>query len=85
MKKIIIRNKRQLDFFKLENELMYYRGSLLNGEIIKFHQNGRLSSKINYKDGKADGLFDTYHNDGKLNERKCYKNGERTDMSYCEK
>ena len=47
-----------------------------NGLYESFHENGQLSKRENYKDGKLDGLFEWFDESGNLIKTKEYKNGE---------
>jgi antitoxin component YwqK of YwqJK toxin-antitoxin module len=47
-------------------------------------ENGQLQQRVNYKDGKLDGLSEDYAENGQLALTGCYNNGKEVDMSYCE-
>ena len=59
------------DFFK--------RGSNDNQDNITktYHENGKLKSEVNLKDGKVEGLGKSYHENGKLQSEGNYKDGKR--------
>mgnify|MGYP001068377437 CR=1 FL=1 len=42
-----------------------------------YHENGQLSQKGNYKDGKRVGLFEFYHENGQLKAMGIWKDGKR--------
>ena len=46
------------------------------GSSVDYHDNGQLSSKGNYKDGKRDGLVEGFHENGQLRYRRNFKDGE---------
>ena len=48
---------------------------IVNFPIEEYHENGKLSSKGNYKNGKNHGLWESYDEDGQLVEEEiCNKN-----------
>lgn len=48
------------------------------------NENGQLNWRINFKDGKEDGLTEAYFENGELESISCFKNGDSINMSYCE-
>ena len=46
------------------------------GSAVEYDENGQLYSKINYKDGKKDGLSEFYMENGQLVVKSNYKDGE---------
>jgi len=48
----------------------------VTGIVEEFHENGQLSQRTNWKDGKEDGLSERFDQDGNLIETDMYKNGE---------
>ena len=48
--------------------------STVNFEKSKY-ENGQLRYKVNYKDGKLDGLWEYFNEDGSLKKTDTYKNG----------
>ena len=46
-----------------------------------FYENGQLSSKVNYKDGKEDGLYEMYYENGQLQYKANFKDGKMEDGS----
>ena len=52
------------------------------GSAVEFHKNGQLLSKINYKDGKRDGLFETFFSEnGQLKFRKNFRDGKKDGLA----
>lgn len=49
----------------------------LTGTTVLFHENGQLSYKGNFKDGKMEGLWEGYHQNGQVHYKGNYKDGER--------
>jgi len=47
------------------------------GSSVEFHQNGRLLSKKNYRDGKSNGLDEVFHANGQLANSVSYREGEQ--------
>ena len=47
-----------------------------DGLVEEFYDNGLLSFKGNYKNGKEDGLWELFHENGQLGSRWNYKNGQ---------
>ena len=48
-----------------------------NWEIVQeYVENGKLFNRVNYKDGKQDGLWESFYENGKLWSRVNYKDGE---------
>ena len=45
--------------------ITYYKGEPFTGEIFRNYDNGQLKAKINYTDGKYDGLSEGYYKNGK--------------------
>ena len=60
------------------NIWFYKRGSNDNQDNITktYHENGKLKSEGNLKDGKEEGLVKTYFENGQLKEELNFKNGE---------
>ncbi len=52
------------------------------GSAVEFHKDGQLLSKINYKDGKRDGLFETFFSEnGQLKFRKNFRDGKKDGLA----
>ena len=47
------------------------------GPYESYHENGQLSVKCTYKDGKYDGPYEEYYSNGQLEEKGVYRMGER--------
>ena len=47
-----------------------------NGVVETYHDNGKLKSRTNYKDGKVEGLRETWNENGQLMSRANYKDGK---------
>ena len=47
-----------------------------DGPYITYYDNGRISSKHNYKDGVPDGPWVSYHENGQLSSKHNYKDGK---------
>ena len=48
----------------------------VTGIVEKFHENGQLSRRTNYKDGLRDGLHEWFDEDGNLTKTETWKNGD---------
>ena len=46
------------------------------GSSVKYYGNGQLKMKLNYKDGKQDGLTEYYYGNGQLEMKGNMKDGE---------
>ena len=46
------------------------------GSAVEYYENVQILSKINYKDGKKDGLSEFYMENGQLVSKSNYKDGE---------
>ena len=57
--------------------LYYYKGELLNGDILSYYENGKLRSEGNYKEGKKEGVWKEWYENGQLDEIINYKDGKR--------
>jgi antitoxin component YwqK of YwqJK toxin-antitoxin module len=75
------------EYFKKNtlSEITNYSKGWLNGETIKFYADGTaVQTKVNLKNGKADGTITRYTPDGKLEYEKSMKDGieEGAERSY---
>ena len=53
-----------------------YKGEPFNGSVTGTHENGQLSLKSPYKDGRRDGVEESYYENGQLEEKITFKDGE---------
>ncbi len=51
------------------------------GSSVNYYSDGQLKGKINYKDGKKDGLHESFYTVGKLRFKKNYKDGKLHGLS----
>ena len=51
------------------------------GSSVTFRKNGLMQSRINYKDGKQEGLFEMYYANGRLQSRFNMKDGKKDGLS----
>ncbi len=65
------------DYIETRQYITYYKGAVYSGEIFFIYENGQLESRINYKDGKLDGLAERYWKDGSLDYKQNYKDGQQ--------
>ena len=64
--------------FGLYYEYPYHASqNLANGQYEKYHDNGQLSARLTFKDGKKDGPYESYYESGQLRQRVTYKEGKR--------
>ena len=56
--------------------ITYYKGEPFTGEIFRNYDNGQLKAKINYTDGKYDGLSEGYYKNGQLKSKRYWKDGK---------
>lgn len=47
------------------------------GSSVKFHENGRLKNRANYKDGKKEGLNEWFWENGQLGQTGSLKGGKK--------
>ena len=72
-------NEVPSDKLVYRNGLIYEINSTIpfTGSFVDYHDNGQISSKGNYKDGKLDGLVEEFYlPSGRLWNRKNYKDGK---------
>ena len=65
------------DYIKREKSITYYKGAPYSGEMFFNYVNGQLRLKVNYKDGKKDGLYEWYYENGQLKQKTNYKDDKR--------
>lgn len=53
----------------------------LTGVQAAYYDNGQLCSRIHFKRGKKDGLYESWHPNGQFEERSTYKAGKREGLS----
>ena len=72
-------NEVPSDKLVYRNGLIYEINSTIpfTGSFVDYHDNGQISSKGNYKDGKLDGLVEYFSPYGILNGIEEYKDGKR--------
>ena len=73
-------NEVPSDKLVYRNGLIYEINSTIpfTGSFVGYHDNGQISSKGNFKDGKRDGLVEEFYlPSGRLWNRKNYKDGKR--------
>ena len=51
------------------------------GTSVRYHDNGQLEFKRNWKDGKRVGLSEWYHENGQLKSKSNWKDGKRVGLS----
>ena len=51
------------------------------GSSVDYYDNGQVEFKINYKDGKQDGLLESYYKNGQLESKVSYKDGRQDGLS----
>lgn len=56
--------------------------SIKNGETIYFYENGKIMSKVNYKDNKIDGPAYYFYNSGYLDGLYLYSENNKIDDAY---
>ena len=62
--------------------ITYYKGEPFTGEIFRNYDNGQLKAKINYTDGKKDGLSEHYYENGQLQFKMNFKDGKEDGSSF---
>jgi len=51
------------------------------GSSVTFRKSGLLKSRINYRDGKQEGIFEMYYTNGRLQSRFNMKGGKKNGLS----
>jgi hypothetical protein len=70
--------KLKIFYFGLNGKLMYIENRIyvvLNGELLHFHDNGKISSRCNYKKNLMDGIQKFYNAKEKLYKTRLYDDG----------
>ena len=49
------------------------------GIVESYYENGNLRNKVNYKDGKKDGVWVNFNQDGSLEKTETWKDDEKID------
>ena len=63
----------------VEKDGIYYEvnsNTPFTGSVVEYYENGPLLGRGNFKDGKADGLWERFYENGQLDERGNYKDGK---------
>ena len=47
-----------------------------DGKWTGYYRSGQLKERVNFKNGKLEGIVEFYDEDGRLKEKQSYKNGE---------
>ena len=71
------------DRLVVRNGVTYQANSEIpfTGSSVTFRKNGLLQSRINYKDGKQEGLFEMFYANGRLQSRFNMKDGKKDGLS----
>ena len=71
-------NEVPYDQVVLRNGIFYEVNSQtpFTGSSVEYHENGQLSARRLYKDGKREGLAELYYENGQLWVRENYKDGK---------
>ena len=71
--------KKFKDLIRRKDNLWYvkYARVPFTGVVEKFHNDGLLASKHNYKDGEPHGLWEMYWSNGHLQQKGNYKDGKK--------
>ena len=77
-----IDGKKEKEYIEKRKGTTYYKGEPFTGEIFENYKNGKLEYKVNYKDGKQDGLYESYYKNGQLQYKFNYKDGKEEDGSF---
>ena len=72
-----IDGKKENEYIEEKKGITYYKGEPFTGEIFRNYDNGQLKAKINYTDGKYDGLSEGYYKNGQLKGKNYWEDGER--------
>ena len=72
-------NEKELEYRdESDYEIIYLKDSDVpyTGKVFRLHENGQLTDKGNYKDGKFDGLWIEWYENGKKKMESNYKDGK---------
>ena len=58
-----------------------FKNGKMNGEWLRYYENGQLNEKVNFKDGKRNGLLENYYRNGQLLGKGNYKDGKADGFS----
>ena len=72
-----IDHKKEKSYIEVRKGITYYKGEPFTGEIFRNYDNGQLKAKINYTDGKYDGLSEGYYKNGQLKGKNYWEDGKR--------
>jgi len=78
-----IDGKKEKSNIDVRKEITHYKDNPFTGEIFENYENGQLSYKENFKDGKKDGLSESYYENGQLRHKNNFKHGKHID-GLCE-
>ncbi len=59
------------------NLVVYYKGSPYSGKVVYYYENGQLESKLSYKEGKRDGVWEDYYENGQVRNKESYKDNKK--------
>ena len=71
-----IDGKKEKEYIEVKKGITYYKDEPFTGEIFENYENGQLKYKVNYKDGKEDGLSEYYDKNGQLRYKENYEDGK---------
>ena len=71
-----INESEEKEYIEEKQEVLYYKGTPFSGVLVDFYKNGQLEFKINYYNGKRQGLSEGYYENGYLFAKENFKNGE---------
>jgi len=77
-----IDGKKENEYIEEKKGITYYKGEPFTGEIFRNYDNGQLKAKINYTDGKKDGLSEHYYENGQLQFKMNFKDGKEDGSSF---
>ena len=77
-----IDHKKEKSYIEVRKGITYYKGEPFTGEIFRNYDNGQLKAKINYTDGKKDGLSEHYYENGQLQFKMNFKDGKEDGSSF---
>ena len=64
--------------FLVRDDITYHQDTneLVTGVVESFYENGQLSSRTNYKDGKKEGFYKRFHRNDELMVKGNFKGGK---------
>ena len=77
----IDKSSDEYDYISKSKKITTFKGEPFTGILTETYNNGQLSVKTPYKEGKKDGSYESYYENGQLKSKTSYQKNKR-DGSY---